>query len=589
MSNCFRKDKYNIIQRCLPFIIITSCGVVLVVRCFYSFCWSDEGFYLSLVHRFWVGDRPFVDEWSGTQLYAVILLPIYSLYRSLFGSSEGVYLFFRILMVVCDYLLSLYICATIRKKYDGVSSTAGALLFLFYTRANIQGASYYSVALFFFVWSICLVYNYKLGENNLIRMFMVGCNMAMATLANPYLALYYIIYGTALIFNVKYKKWRRDYLVVCTGTVFCACCYLVFILSRIRLHELLEYFPYIFGDPEHTGINLILSLILWFVRIIYRYIYTVPFWGLLLIYIIWSKWKKIEMYPEIRKKIVYLSFIIFGVNVFLSYDMIGCIDIALSILMLILYIIISEQKQKELDRVFYVFFLPGILFSIIWHMTSNTGLDSITLGFAVCAVIAPAVIREAYLELEADLCSKHRWLRLLSLVIVSVAILQTSYLRIFSVYRDDEIWKLDTKIENGPAKYLNTTEEHYRQYEEICDTLMADYENNSEDNTIVITELVPWAYLCIDKPYGSPSPCRFWGGLNEERLREYYTLMPDRIPAYILAVKPEYGNFKSSLIQGNEEAPIPNGTGVANWLLEKAEQLGYYEVETACGKIYVKP
>ena len=63
------------------FITISLIAVILVVRCFYSFCWSDEGFYLSLVHRFWVGDRPFVDEWSGVQLYAVVLLPIYALYR----------------------------------------------------------------------------------------------------------------------------------------------------------------------------------------------------------------------------------------------------------------------------------------------------------------------------------------------------------------------------------------------------------------------------------------------------------------------------------------------------------------------------
>lgn len=171
---------------------------------------------------------------------------------------------------------------------------------------------------------------------------------------------------------------------------------------------------------------------------------------------------------------------------------------------------------------------------------------------------------------------------------VVISVLQTGYLRLFSVYRDDEIWKLDTRIEAGPAKNLLTTEEHCRQYMEIYDVITA-FCNENESGTIVITELVPWAYLCVDTPCGSPSPCRFWGGLSEQRLSQYYALMPDKMPICILAVEPEYGNFKSSLIQGNEEAKATNGTGVSAWLLERAENSGYRKTAVSCGNIYVRP
>ena len=87
----------------MPYVLLTAAAAVLLYRCFFSFVWSDESFYLSLVHRFWAGDAPIVDEWSGVQFYAVILLPVYSLYRLLVGSSDGVYLFFRILAVVSQY------------------------------------------------------------------------------------------------------------------------------------------------------------------------------------------------------------------------------------------------------------------------------------------------------------------------------------------------------------------------------------------------------------------------------------------------------------------------------------------------------
>lgn len=42
----------------IPYIIFLVFILGLTVRCFYSFCWSDESFYLSLIHRFWVGDKP---------------------------------------------------------------------------------------------------------------------------------------------------------------------------------------------------------------------------------------------------------------------------------------------------------------------------------------------------------------------------------------------------------------------------------------------------------------------------------------------------------------------------------------------------
>lgn len=85
------------------YIVLTVIAGLLIIRCFYSFCWSDESFYLSLVHRFWIGDRPIIDEWSGTQFYTVILLPIYALYIKVVGSNEGIFLFFRLLMVISNY------------------------------------------------------------------------------------------------------------------------------------------------------------------------------------------------------------------------------------------------------------------------------------------------------------------------------------------------------------------------------------------------------------------------------------------------------------------------------------------------------
>lgn len=583
---CVKMKKALMINRLLPYVLITGCASALLIRCIYSFCWSDESFYLALVHRLWMGDRPFVDEWSGTQLYSVLLLPVYTLYVSLVGSSDGVYLFFRLLMVFCNYLLSLYIYMTLKKQH-GAAAVAGALLFLLYSRANIQGASYYSVSLSGFLLAVFLIYNYRSEKNNFFRLFAAGAALAAVTLAIPYLFLYYLLSGICIVFIKKYKRWRKEFLYVCLGSLFLACLYMMFVLSRITLSQLFEYLPYLFKDPEHKGINILFSLILWAVRIINRYIYTVPFMVFLLGGWILSKWKKKETAKKI-KRMIFFSFLLFLINVCLSYDMLGCVDIALAALAGMLYILLPGERRKNLKKDFQVVFVPGILFSILWHMASNTGLDSMTVGFVVCAVVAPTMVKEAYLMLEEEIGEKSKWTRLLPFAIIVISVMQTGYLRLFSVYRDDEIWKLDTRIEAGPAKNLLTTEEHCRQYMEIYDVITA-FCNENESGTIVITELVPWAYLCVDIPCGSPSPCRFWGGLSEQRLRQYYALMPDKMPACILAVDPEYGCFKSSLIQGNEEAKAPNGTGVSSWLLGQAENSGYRKTAVSCGNVYIQP
>lgn len=49
-------------------LIIIMIGIVLLVRSFYSFCGTDECFYLSTTHRFWQGDKPIIDEWNPAQM-----------------------------------------------------------------------------------------------------------------------------------------------------------------------------------------------------------------------------------------------------------------------------------------------------------------------------------------------------------------------------------------------------------------------------------------------------------------------------------------------------------------------------------------
>lgn len=566
------------------YIVLTVIAGLLIIRCFYSFCWSDESFYLSLVHRFWIGDRPIIDEWSGTQFYTVILLPIYALYIKVVGSNEGIFLFFRLLMVISNYFLSIYIYISLKRYTTNILALIGSLVNLLYTRANILGASYYSIALLFFTLAVFLLFNFNRVGTSRIRMFSIGCALAIAILSLPYLSFVYILGIGVGMFFAPCRKYRKSLIVIMIGTGFCAVIYLGFIFSNMSLGEMVEYIPYLFGDVEHQSLNPFFSIVLWVGRIINRYKYTIVIPIASVIYVLFRNKMHKPLMQQNIKIIIIINFIICGINIIASYNIVGCVNIALAILAIICYLSI-DYKDKVLGKIFYEIYLPGIVFSIVFHMASNTGLDAITVGFVLCGIASPILIFECVSKIRWYSINVTRWVWCGMVMIAAVALLQSGWLRFFSVYRDDKLENLTAIINRGPAKNLYTTEEHKKQYDDIIRTIEKTLGEEMR-GTVVFTELVPWAYLCMNKPYGGPSPCRFWGGLSEERLKEYYTNMPDKFPKYVLAVTPEYGSCKSVLIQGNEVLERPNERGTSQWLIDKLEEMGYDKFETECGIVY---
>ena len=186
-------------------------------------------------------------------------------------------------------------------------------------------------------------------------------------------------------------------------------------------------------------------------------------------------------------------------------------------------------------------------------------------------------------------------------------------LRIVNIYRDAPLSALTGKIEAGPAKGLYTTEKHLTQYKEVYETLLAycqsedlpdpaakDDEPVSTEgmaasreeeagvglNTIFISKLLPWGYLCTDLRVGAPTTWRT--ELGSERLREYYELNPDRIPELVLVLNDEYGTYDTC---GDVEAdPNPNAKELPEgFLTEYMKENNYETQETACGILYRKP
>ncbi len=562
----------------LYLIVVFFIGLLLV-RCYYSFCWSDESYYLAMVHRLWIGERMVVDEWNRAQFYVPLLLPIYSLYMFLHGNNDGVYLFFRMIAVLWTGGISLYCYYALRKKHTASASLICALTFLLFSRGNISGVSYYCVVLNAFMWALLIIYRTDFSSRTHLRMIIAGILLAISVLGNPFLTIPYILAIIFLLVFKKFKNYHMSVIYVLTGIIMSAAVYLGYLFSTITLNQLLKFLPHILNEPEMESVNPLISMAKFVLRIPYRYKYTIAITVICIAVSIIYKKRHPQKTVSVSfiKVMILLNFAIFLINTALSFDMLGCVNFALIIFAIQCYLFIPNVCE-ETNKILWLFVLPGLLLSFAFELSSNTGLTALTIGGTIVGIAAVLVIENFYLEYAA-----YPWLKISLGLILIIATLQSLFLRVFSVYRDAPIQQLDYEISSGPARYLRTTENSGRQYDMLClaiDELMADGENH----TILFSRICNWAYLCSNSNYGTPYPWRV--SVNSPRLQEYYAACPDKIPDIIFILNSDCGAYQSFLTEGNEIDTCPNQDEKTGFLLDYIKEHSYPEQKYDFGTVY---
>ena len=75
--------------------IAAAAIAALVARLPYGVNLTDEAFYVALPYRFWLGDRPFVDEVLVFQTAALMTEPLVAAFLALRGGTDGLMGFAR--------------------------------------------------------------------------------------------------------------------------------------------------------------------------------------------------------------------------------------------------------------------------------------------------------------------------------------------------------------------------------------------------------------------------------------------------------------------------------------------------------------
>ncbi len=605
------------IKQIYPYILIVSSILILITRCFYSFCWSDETFYFSTCHRFYTGDSIFVHEWFPTQLSSVAVLPLYSLYMTVTGSNTGIILYFRILFVVMSTVNALILYNILKQSVTEFSALAASLALMYYTHLNIATVSYYTMSLQFFTMSMALIYHYyrSLNTRHLIYsgIFFALSVLSLPTLCAAYFLVVFMILLLLLYARIKGDKGilsniigeaRLNDILVCTfaGILIPAVLFFIYMLRTVSIPDFIKAIPYVLSDEEH-GTSLIYPI-----KKMYISINEVFGYGAYASYLMIAVTAVASLFGISENK--RFRIFIFSADIVLFAELFTCalghIGYIQTALLLFAMPLFFMQKKKDI-RAFILFVVSGMIFSLVYSYSSNGYLYVLSMGHFVASIGCIMIIDGFMYEILSSFVEKEhepltgKIIGACCTAVILVFVLQSMILRLTNVYRDASVDLLTSRITEGPGAGLLTTPEHLDSYNRVYETIKnycmsanlehpSEYPNSMELGSqkvgnIFITKLLPWGYMCTDLRCAAPTTWRT--SFNSVRLEPYYEMNPGRYPDMILVLDDEYGSY---LTCGDVEAdPVPNENEIGGYLLERVTEDGYDKISVPCGTLYVRP
>lgn len=544
--------------------LLALLSLVLAMRAFFGFCWSDESFYLTFSDRLWKGQQLMIDEWHPVQLYAVMVHPFLTIYRFFFGTA-GMYLFLRLFYVAFSFGVAVYLYSTLARLSSSGAAFLCACLYLTYSRGDIWGVSYYNLFLSLGLLSVCLVLRgvEAAGRGRHGCLLFSGVCLAGSVLCVPYFAPFVIGFLVIALFT----RYRKDALWAAAGIAGAAAAFLICVLPK-DLKAVSENLRYILSDPEHTASP---------VKNLLRGLNEVACWyrkdGIILA-VTAALAAILSVKTKLPGKPVCMLVLSIGAaaSFYRHLGMETGFQNDTLVLFCLPLLALSWARRRISIRALLIRMM-GISMMLALGLSSNTKATAFTSGLVVYAV--GTVLQLEYLTRENREHSFRAWV----CGLVCVTLVLSLNTRITRVYRDGPLETLNTTMTDGPVAGIRTTAEHAQQYQMLLSMLQELNDTYSPENHIFISKLMPWGYPASDFKCGAPTAWRT--PLNSGRLESYYAIHPQSIPDIVVVLADNVGDYPGR--------PTPNKNTREGWLWDYMTEHQYLKVEYALADVYISP
>lgn len=607
------------------FILAISC-IILLVKSRYSFCWSDETLYSAISGRFYNGDSLFYHEWFPTQLSSVLTLPLYSLYVNITGGTCGIILYFRILYVLFELISAISVFSIIKRHHGVMIALAAGLLTEWYTHLNIATLSYYNITLLTFLLAMLILYDCYMKESEFskksygyieykkskISLFTAGFLFALSVLCLPTLSVVYILVVfvgffivllSKLLIKVKWLKSlniKLDFIYVfkytLAGILVPAFIFFIYLISHVRINDFISSIPYVLSDDEHITSKLYplkkmyLSINEIYGRISKISYLFIGFSLIVFVFILIYKYSNNTNARTTLKKVILpakcvVLFVDIVLFVLFFYKSIGCPGyIYTAVLLFSLPIFfITENKNYTL---FILTVISGLMLSLTYSYSSTGMLYVLSMGHFIGTIGCVILIYDFSKEFFVNNPFISKASKVVFTAIVLITVIQTSVLRITTIYRDDTLGNLTKEITRGPARGLITSKEHLDMYNDVYDVITTYcMKDEAKNNNLLISNLLPFGYLISDMKIAAPTAWR--NSMSSERLRQYYEIHSDRYPDVILLLNEEYGSYEAFAdVEGDKR---PNANDTEGYIYDYINANSFKSISVPCGTVYMKP
>lgn len=555
--------------------------IVLINNAFYGFGWTDEALYTATANSLYHGNRLFFDIFEPTQIYSVLVFPLFYFFVKLTGSTDYIYLFMRIATIIIQFATSVFVFFMLSKKYKKTVSFIASFIVLVFSRAQLFGPSYYTFVLVnFTIANILIFYVFELKAKS-VWLFVSGIFHGFAILCNPYLVLPYAAFSLCCVILPSLRKYIKKYILIWAGTVLVGATFLIFVLKNRNLKEFQAALTYFFSSPEYSS-KTILQKIKWLLKfprlLVTQFIYFLPFTALAAVSLFKQNIKNKINNSKTAKTVLVILLIINYVAQLVLIDKDNVTVVGFFAFSVLSFILFCNKKLQDYKKEILYFLVPGLSLSFMECLASDTGFGAFSIGIAACMPFAASLYFDTFCLKSS--CKTEKYLFALPLCLL---VFGTLYYRVNLTYRDarisphyifiPQIEKNITKIDRGPAKGIWTHKNNIIQYDSIYSAIKNI--KSDRDDYLMVLKLCPWAYLINDrlKPFSMTA----WRvSDNDLRLKPYFEEFQHKFPEHILVLNKD--------IRDNENNEIEDDS----YLITELKKQNYESKEIDCGTLWEK-
>lgn len=508
-------------------------------KCRYGIGNIDETFYLTIPYRLLQGDALFVHEWHLSQMAGMLTMPLMSVLAHLQNGTDGIVLAMRYITTFVHCLIAMGVFFRLR-AFHYIGAICAALCFALYIPFGIMALSYNSMGILFLTLSCMLLLPcQKLQRTQLIC---AGVAYAAACLCCPHLVVVFFaaVAVMAILMIIRRKHLGSPFLPFAgslfpkplyfsLGAAASAFVFTVFVFSRASLQQIIRASAFILNDPEHPSVSLAYKA--------FRYVYAIVaatdvslilYAVLLVLFAVCALDRRRKHHRHGYFAAVCICTLALMLDLYFEYRYLNAVMWAVNI-PAVFILLLSDKRESPL--LFSAFWVPGILYSICIHLSSNQEFLAIS-SAATVSVIGSVMMLAVFLRelaLEQHHPKTTGVLTGLVILILATQLLTEAELRYRNVFWEDGIDQQTILLENGIQAGLYASQESADAYASTMSALDA-LEQYPGKKALFLSRNTG---LYLAGQYEIAGYSAWLSGVNEHslmRLEAYYQLNPDKLP-----------------------------------------------------------